>query len=185
MPQATLAGHPLHPQLIVMPAALIPFSLVMDYQYRMTCKESYRSAAYYCLVGGFVGGLAAGTAGAIDYLSIPSGTQLKRIANTHAILNLSLVALTGVNLLLRRRSTGPLPLLLSAASVVGLFVSGWYGGHMVYEHGMRVKGENPIAGAKKIEMPGDQKLEHAIEKVEQVMPDRGPVVHTNEQPVQG
>ena len=27
MPQVTLMGHPLHPQLIVMPAGLVPFSL--------------------------------------------------------------------------------------------------------------------------------------------------------------
>ena len=30
MPQVTLMGHPLHPQLIVMPAALLPFSLILD-----------------------------------------------------------------------------------------------------------------------------------------------------------
>lgn len=177
MPKLTLAGHPLHPQLIVLPAALIPFSLVMDYQYRMTCRASYRSAAYYCLVGGFLGGAAAGATGATDYLEIPSGTQLKKIANTHALLNISLLALTGINLLLRRKAqSSRLPLWLSAISTAGLFVSGWYGGHMVYEHGMRVKGVSPIAGAPQARLPGDQRLEQVIEEVEKVMPDKGPVL---------
>jgi uncharacterized membrane protein len=66
MPQSTLVGHPLHPQLIYSPLGLLPFSLVMDGLYAVTGKPSYADAAYYTLVGGTVGGLAAGAAGALD-----------------------------------------------------------------------------------------------------------------------
>lgn len=34
MPTSTLAGHPLHPMLIVAPAALLPFGAVMDAMHR-------------------------------------------------------------------------------------------------------------------------------------------------------
>ena len=30
MPRTTLFGHPLHPQLVVYPAGLLPFSFVLD-----------------------------------------------------------------------------------------------------------------------------------------------------------
>ncbi len=36
MAQATFIGHPLHPQLIVIPAGLLPFSLVLDLAHAKT-----------------------------------------------------------------------------------------------------------------------------------------------------
>lgn len=56
MPQATFAGHPLHPQLIVMPAGLPPFSFLLDLLHAGTGDHSYADAAYYTMMGGFVGG---------------------------------------------------------------------------------------------------------------------------------
>jgi uncharacterized membrane protein len=141
MPRTTFAGHPLHPQLITMPAGLLPFSLLLDILYLKTGRHSYAEAAYYTMVGGFVGGLAAGAAGAADYLTIPPDAPAKRTADTHAAMNIGLLALTGLNLCLRsgRRKSGTGPALLSLVGNLGLFVSAWYGGHLVYEHGMRVK----------------------------------------------
>ena len=63
MPKTTFAGHALHPQLIVLPAGLLPFSAVLDAMSLATGKREYSDAAYYTLAGGFVGGLAAGAAG--------------------------------------------------------------------------------------------------------------------------
>ncbi len=60
MPQVTLMGHPLHPQLIVMPAALLPFSLILDVLHAGTRDQSYADAAYYTMMGGFLGGIGAG-----------------------------------------------------------------------------------------------------------------------------
>ena len=80
MPQVTLTGHPLHPQLIVMPAGLLPFSLVLDVLHAKTHDQSYADAAYYTMMGGFVGGLVAGAAGAADYSTIPAGARPKRLA---------------------------------------------------------------------------------------------------------
>src|SRR5919206_2000479 len=101
MPRTTFAGHPLHPQLITMPAGLLPFSLILDLLYLKTGRHSYAEAAYYTMVGGLVGGLAAGAAGAADYFTIAPEDKAKRTADTHATLNLGLLALTGLNLALR------------------------------------------------------------------------------------
>lgn len=177
MPKATLAGHPLHPQLIVAPAGLLPFSLVMDAMNLATGEKSYADAAYYSMVGGFVGGMAAGAAGAADYFTIPPDSHTKRIANLHAVLNIGLLGLTGVNLLLRRKRkarVGTLPALLSLVGNAGVLVSSWYGGHLVYDHGLRVKGVSEVSDAPELKLPGDEKLAESFDALqEEVAPREG------------
>jgi uncharacterized membrane protein len=165
MPHTTFAGHPLHPQLITMPAGLLPFSLVLDLLHLKTGHQSYADAAYYTMVGGLAGGLAAGAAGAADYFTIPPEDKAKKIAETHATLNIGLLALTGLNLALRgrRRKSWSLPLLLSLVGNLGLFVSAWYGGHLVYEYGLRVKPAGPPSHEPELKLPGDEGIEQAIQ----------------------
>lgn len=164
MPQVTLMGHPLHPQLIVLPAGLLPFSLLLDAMHAATRDQSYADAAYYTMMGGFFGGIAAGAAGAADYGTIPSDSKAKDIGRLHGMMNVGLLALTGVNLLMRRkrRSAGALSMLLSLMGTAGLTLSAWYGGHLVYHHGMRVRGTE-LAGAREdARLPGDQRVAEAL-----------------------
>lgn len=179
MPKSTLAGHPLHPILIVAPAALIPFGFIMDVMHRSTGKESYANAAYYSLVGGLVGGLAAAAAGAMDYLTIEPETEVKRTANVHATLNGGALALTAANVLARKGAPDHQggSLLASALAAVGVMVSGWFGGHLVYEHGVRVKGVSPIEYAPEAKLPLDERVEEAMLDVEKAAPAQGPLLH--------
>jgi uncharacterized membrane protein len=179
MPKSTVAGHPLHPMLIVAPAALIPFGFIMDAMHRATGKESYSNAAYYSLVGGLLGGLAAGTAGAMDYLDIESKTDVKRTANLHATLNSGALVLTAANLMQRRNKPEHRggSLALSAIAALGVVISGWFGGRMVYEQGMRVKGVSPIDHAPEAKLPGDEKVTRAMLAEENFIPSTGPVLH--------
>lgn len=181
MPKITFAGHALHPQLIVLPAGLLPFSFAMDAMNIATGKKSYADAAYYTMVGGLLGGLAAGSAGAVDYLAISPASPTKRTANLHAILNITALGLTGLNLLLRRRRNnssgrvGALPAALSLATTAGVLVSSWYGGKMSYEQGMRVEGVSEVAHVPEIKLPGDEKIKDAFDKVEEaIAPEGGP-----------
>jgi len=165
MPQATLTGHPLHPQLIVMPAGLLPFSFLLDLLHAKTGDHSYADAAYYTMMGGFVGGIVAGAAGAMDYGTIPSDSSAKKLGRTHGLMNVGLLALTGMNLLMRRRrgrSPGSLPVLLSFLGNAGLFVSAWYGGHLVYHHGMRVRGTELAGSPDELRAPGDERLTRTL-----------------------
>jgi len=160
MPQVTLMGHPLHPQLIVMPAGLLPFSLVLDAMHAATRDQSYADAAYYTMMGGFVGGIVAGIAGAADYGTIPSNSKAKPIGRLHGGMNLGLLALTGLNLVMRRkrRSAGAFPMMLSVMTIAGLTVSAWYGGHLVYHHGMRVRGTDLAGSPEDARLPGDDRV---------------------------
>ena len=168
MPQVTFTGHPLHPQMIVMPAGLLPLSLLLDLMHLQTGKRTYADAAYYTMMGGFFGGLAAGAAGAADLMTIPEDNPAKGIGKLHGTLNVALMGLTGLNLLLRRRrrdSPRALPVLLSLVGNVGLFVSAWYGGHLVYEYGVRVKSVGGPSRAPEMKLPGDERVAEALERL--------------------
>jgi uncharacterized membrane protein len=164
MPQVTFMGHPLHPQLIVMPAGLLPFSLALDVMHAATRDQSYADAAYYTMMGGFFGGLAAGVAGAADYGTIPADNKAKQLGRLHGAMNVALLGLTGLNLLMRRkrRSAGSLPMVVSLITTVGLTVSAWYGGHLVYHHGMRVRGTELAGSPDDAKFPGDQRMAQAL-----------------------
>ncbi|MES2901232.1 MAG: DUF2231 domain-containing protein [Pseudomonadota bacterium] len=177
MPKSTFAGHPLHPMLIVAPAALLPFGFVMDALERATGKDSYANAAYYGLAGGLGGGLVAAAAGFADYLAISPGTPVKRTANMHALLNTGALACTAANLALRSRQPAHRggSLALSAIAAVGVLVSGWFGGRMVYEQGMRVKGVSPVGHVPDAELPGSAWMEQRLLSIEKAVTPAGPL----------
>ena len=182
MPKSTLAGHPLHPMLIVAPAALIPFGFILDAMARSSGNDDYANAAYYSLTGGLIGGVAAGVAGAMDYMAIASETEVKRTANVHAMLNGGALALTAANVALRRNGRkhegSGATLAMGALAALGVLVSGWFGGKMVYEQGMRVKGVSPVQDVADARMlPADERIEHAMQKVERYVPSAGPSIH--------
>lgn len=177
MPKSTLAGHPLHPQLITLPMGLLPFSLAMDLMHLATGRRGYAETAHHAMKAGVAGALAAGTAGAMDYLEIDPGSPTKRTANLHAGLNLAVTGLYGVNLALRsgrRTPSGRLPTLLSLVGTTALLASAWYGGHMVYEHGLRVRGRSEIEDAPDARPPLDERVEEGLAGIEPHVPAGGP-----------
>lgn len=168
MPKISFADHALHPQIIVAPAGLIPASLVFDALHAITGKEGYAQAAYYTLMGGTIGGVVAGVAGAADLLTIPDGDRARKVAILHGALNLSLLSLSGLNLLMRRGKAkpGPAPLLLNVVGNTGLLFSAWLGGELVYHYGMRVEGVSPVADAPDYELPGGKELGDTFRAIE-------------------
>jgi hypothetical protein len=96
------------------------------------------------------------------------------------MLNGGALAVTAANLALRRngyKHTGG-SLALSAIAAVGVLVSGWFGGRMVYEQGMRVKGVSPVEHAREAKLlPGDERVEHALHDAQRYAPSSGPVLH--------
>jgi uncharacterized membrane protein len=176
MPKSTFAGHPLHPMLIVAPAALLPFGFILDAMHSSTHKASYSNAAYYSLVGGLVGGVAAAAAGVMDYLTIEPETDVKRTANMHAILNSGALAMTAANVMMRKDQPAHAggSLALAGIAALGVLVSGWFGGRMVYEQGMRVKGVSPVEHAPEVDLPGGKWTEKMMLKEEAMVPRGGP-----------
>ncbi len=175
MPKTTVAGHPAHPQLVSFPLALFPFTLALDVLHLATGERRFDEAARLSLTGAIAGAAVAGVAGGLDYLAIPEDDDAKGVARFHGGLNLGLVGLALVNLWSRRtrRPTRTLwtrrrrrprtwPVLLSGIGSAGLLVSAWYGGHLVYEHGVRVQDRGPLADADEVALPGDAALARGL-----------------------
>ena len=176
--KSTFAGHPLHAQLVTLPTGLMPFSLAMDVMHLVTRRKGFADAAYSSLVGG----LAAAVAGATDYLAIPNKIPAKRIANTHAILNIGLMAVQTLNLLARRKKPSTFfGTLLNAAANAGLWVSAWYGGDLVYQHGIRVQKAQPLEEVPTTKLKNDDAIAERLDQWAQSMPESGPIVQSTQQ----
>ena len=141
---ASIAGHPIHPMLV--PIAIGGF--VLSFAFDVVCLVSgtptpnlWNQLAYYTMIGGILGALAAAVPGLVDLLSLPPG-PLKRTALTHMGINLTVVATYIVNAWMRSGSPKDLnvPMLLSLVAIGLLIVSGWLGGKMVFEGGVGVSG---------------------------------------------
>lgn len=98
---ASIAGHPIHPMLIVFPVGLLIFSLVCDLISLGSADPFvWATVALYTMAGGFIGALLAAVPGLIDLLSL-TDARVKKLAIAHMSLNLIAVTLYAVNLWLR------------------------------------------------------------------------------------
>ncbi|MDQ6916602.1 MAG: DUF2231 domain-containing protein [Pseudomonadota bacterium] len=137
---ASIAGHPIHAMLIVFPVGLLIFSLICDLiSLNSAAPANWVMVAFYTMVGGFIGALAAAVPGLVDLLSL-TDRAIKKTAITHMSINLVVVALYAVNIWMRVGSgtNSGTPLVLSLVAVAMLAVSGWLGGKMVHEAGVGV-----------------------------------------------
>ena len=137
---ASIAGHPIHPMLVPIAIGCWVPSFAADLICLATgVAQPWQTVAYYAMIGGIVGALAAAVPGLIDLLSLPPG-PIKKTALTHMGINLVVVALFVCNAFLRSGNPQDLklPMLLSAVAVVMLLFSGWLGGKMVFEAGVGV-----------------------------------------------
>lgn len=141
---ASIANHPIHPMIVVFPIALWIFSLVCDLiALNVSTSAVWFTVAFYTMVGGLIGALAAAVPGLIDLLYYQGGLPpVKKIALTHMTINLTAVALYAVNIWLRAngQENMTLPVLLSVVGVCLIAVSGWLGGQMVHVYGVGVEG---------------------------------------------
>jgi uncharacterized membrane protein len=100
---------------------------------------AWSTVAFYTMVGGIVGALAAAIPGFIDLLSLPPGPRGTALA--HMTINLTVVGLYVINSWLRWPDAANFrgaPLWLSLIGVGLLAISGWLGGKMVYVDGIAV-----------------------------------------------
>jgi uncharacterized membrane protein len=138
---AKVAGHAVHPMLIVFPLGLLATAVVFDIIYLVTDGVRWTEVAFYMIGAGVVGGLAAAIPGFIDWFAIPQGTRAKRIGLIHGVGNVVVVGLFALSWLLRREAPGAPPTEAIVAGLAGAglaVITGWLGGELVERLGVGV-----------------------------------------------
>ena len=130
--RVSVAKHPVHPMLVVVPLGLWVAALAFDIAAALTTNAMWRTIAFWNIIGGIIGALVAAVPGFLDYLTMQG--RIGRIATWHMTLNLAAVAVFALNAFVRVRvgMDSGWPLILTVIGVVGAFVAGWLGGEMVY-----------------------------------------------------
>ena len=139
MPRLSVLDHPVHPILQAIPAAVLPASTTFDVLARFSGdEEGLSKAAHYSLIFGLVGAVGAAATGALDYYEIEN-RPVRRIALFHGLTNAALIGSYALSLRRRKNHEADgtaLALSVLGAALIGL--SGYLGGKLVYEHGVRV-----------------------------------------------
>jgi len=159
--KASIAGHPVHPMLVSFPLALWYTSFATDVVFYFNHHRSLPLISKFMIAAGIIGAAAAAVPGIIDWLAIKN-SEVKRIANWHARLNIFALLIFSVNLYLRMQAGSPLvgrslriPFLLSLLGVVLISISGWLGGALSFEHGVGVapQHDTPEEEVAKVRFP--------------------------------
>jgi uncharacterized membrane protein len=141
---ASIMGHPIHPMLIPFPIALWVFSLVADLLYLWRGNGHWPLIAFYALLAGCLGAIAAAVFGIVDWLAIKD-REVKKVADWHARLNVLALLLFAASWYLRTdrgsdmvNDSLTIPVALSVVGVIVVTISGWLGGELVFKHGVAV-----------------------------------------------
>ncbi|MEG5016054.1 MULTISPECIES: DUF2231 domain-containing protein [unclassified Microcoleus] len=139
----SVAGHPLHPVLIVFPVAFLVGAAGTDIGYWLTSDPFWARASVWLIGAGFAAGILAGITGFLDFFKI------KRVRDRsagwlHMGGNVAALVLSLINLLLRQGNpaepivyTG-LAISIVVATLLG--VTGWFGGELSFRHKIGVIG---------------------------------------------
>jgi uncharacterized membrane protein len=136
-----LAGHPVHPMVIVFPLGLLATAVVFDVIFLVTDNPVWTQAAFYMIGAGVITGLIAAVPGTIDWLAIPRGTRAKRIGLIHGAGNVIVVALFALSWFMRQDSPLSPPTEAVVAGLLGVgiaIITGWLGGELVDRLGVGV-----------------------------------------------
>jgi uncharacterized membrane protein len=135
---AAIAGHPIHPMLVVFPIAFLVGALATDLAFWRTGDHFWALASQWLLAAGVVMGALAAAAGLIEFLTISRVRSL--VAGwVHFLGSVAAILIALWNLLHRLGGDPsavivPFGLVLSAVVVALFLVTGWLGGELVFRH---------------------------------------------------
>jgi uncharacterized membrane protein len=146
-----LKGHPSHPPLTDATIGMFVLASGLAVLGKLGVAEGKLGpAAWLALIGGLAAAVPTALTGFADWLLITWGTPLWRTATVHLTAMVTAVALFAVAAWLqwpgyRHGSVTTGGLVLALAGFVALTTGGWYGGAVVFVHGMRVESKEEQA----------------------------------------
>lgn len=143
--QGKWLGHPLHPAIVHVPIGLWTVACVLDViVWFVPDWVVLARLAQYAVLLGVLAALLAVPTGAADWASVKPDKPAWKLGLFHLLLNLVATVLWAVNFGLRvienetARPIGLGVLLTSIAGTVFVFVGGYLGALMVFDHGVGV-----------------------------------------------
>src|SRR5215204_4148494 len=95
-------GHPLHPALVHFPIGLFVLSLILDIaSYLNPTSNDLSRGSLYTIAFGLAMGILAALTGLVDRSDIRLDHPARKTSTTHMLLNLTALALFGINYVLR------------------------------------------------------------------------------------
>lgn len=142
-----LFGHPLHPMLVHFPIVLWTVAAGAYVVSAAGMIEPADAIAKFANGAGLIMALLAMIAGLFELLTIDSRSEAMRVATWHMMIMATVWVCFLVALMLsiatgQDRSTAQLAVVACAvAGFLLMTVGGWFGGRLVYEFGVAVKGQ--------------------------------------------
>ena len=143
-------GHPFHPLLVTVPIGAWLMSVIFDIvAFAGDQPEVFTTGARWLYGIGVLAAVLAAVFGLLDYTRLTPGTRARRIATIHLVLNLTAVAIFAAAWAVHLGNDDPsaVGLVLGVIGLVGLGISGFLGGELVFRHGVRVADESEQAPA--------------------------------------
>ncbi|MCI4568862.1 DUF2231 domain-containing protein [Lysobacter sp. CFH 32150] len=139
--------HPLHPALVHFPIACWSLATMADLASLLWGKTAWMLAGVLLAVG-VVTAIAAMATGFIELLKVDAEHPATRDLNRHMILVMTAWSFYAASLFLRLQGTtltrpDAVDIGLSLAGFVCLGIAGWFGGKLVYAHGIGVAKHPP------------------------------------------
>ncbi|HEX2581449.1 MAG TPA: DUF2231 domain-containing protein [Dongiaceae bacterium] len=147
--EAAIVGHPLHPSLIPFPVVYLFSAALTDIAFNYTQDQFWLHASLWLIGAGVIMAAVAGIFGAADFLS-RRAIREENYSWYHGLGNGVILILALINWIMRlsdRQPGQPLTLgngemTLSIVCALGVLVTAWIGGEMVYK---RLMGTHPQA----------------------------------------
>lgn len=140
---ATIMQHPVHPTLVVFPIAFLISTFVSDGVFLLTDRGFWAEVSFWLVSAGLAMGLVAAIVGMIDFFTMRE--VRKHVSGwSHFLAGVMTLALAATQVQLRwddpEAAVWPVGIVLSAAMVGVVAVTGWLGGTLTFKHGIGTYG---------------------------------------------
>lgn len=139
----SVAGHPIHPIIVIFPVAFLVGAAGSDIGYWLTSDPFWARASVWLIGVGFAAGILAAITGFLDFFKVKRVRE-RSAGWLHMGGNVAVMVLSLINLLLRQGNPAePIVYTGLAISVVVatlLGITGWFGGELSFRHKIGVIG---------------------------------------------
>lgn len=138
-----IAGHPIHPAIVLFPIAFLVGAAGTDIGYWLTRDPFWARASVWLIGVGFAAGILAAITGFLEFFKVKRVRE-RSAGWLHMGGNVAVMVLSLINLVLRQGNPAePIVYTGLAISVVVatlLGITGWYGGELSFRHKIGVIG---------------------------------------------